>query len=381
MRVVHFITSLKIGGAEAALYNLLKNFDHTQNEHIIIYFYMGENFNKIKQLGIKTYKIDGLISIYDPFALIKILLLIKKLKPDVLHTALWSANILGRIVAKLLNIPVICDYHGNVSSQSKLRNLLEQKTIKIPTYFVAVSKSVKKDFEETLTSKCNKKLQNTILQKLILIQNGIDMDSIMQQICTNNINRKSFGFDENDFVIGTVGRLEPIKSYNILLLAFAEFIKKLPSENHTNIKLCIVGGGSEMENLKKLAEKLNIAKNIYFTGMQANSFNFYPNFDCFALSSQSEGLSIALLEALSFGLPIITTHSNTEHDVIVNGKNGFLIKINDFKDLAEKLFLLYYNPNLKNRMKAENIALANRNFDIKASAKLFESLYQKAKRS
>ena len=66
MKIAHLITSLKVGGAESALYNFLKNCDHKKDKHVVIFFYQGSNLEKIKKLGIEVYQVRGLFSIYDP---------------------------------------------------------------------------------------------------------------------------------------------------------------------------------------------------------------------------------------------------------------------------------------------------------------------------
>jgi len=368
MKVVHLITSLKMGGAETALFNMLKQFEN-KHEHIVIYFHKGPILEKIKILGIKTYQVQ-----YNLLTIFRLFFLIKKIKPNLIHSALWSANILGRITSKLTKISLICDYHGPITDQGYFRNLVEISTINIPKQFIAVAKSVEKDFHKFISTK---KSAITLRNKMVLIQNGIDLNEINDHIIKQlGFKKENLGFDKDDFIIGSVGRHEEIKSYQVLIMAFKIFLDNIKT---SKAKLCLIGYGSKTVELKSLTKKLSLENQILFTGQRNDAFNFYPTFDCFALSSKSEGLSIALLEAMAFGLPLISTHNSSEHDLIIDGKNGFLVKPNNPQKLAETLLKFYLNPNLKSSMKKANLEIANSTFNIKLAAKRLETLYQKLK--
>jgi glycosyltransferase involved in cell wall biosynthesis len=380
MKVAHFITSLKVGGAEVGLYNLLKHLKDGKQEHFGIYFYDGPIVSKIESLGIKTYKINGLFSNYDPLAWFRFCKLIKKISPDIIHSSLWSANIMGRLVSKIFNIPIICDIHGDVFFQGKFRNLLEKMTILIPKNIVVVSKSVKKALEDNIISKIkNPKKRELLKSKISLIQNGVDVDFLINKQKNEQTLRQDLGFCDDDFIVGSVGRLEEIKSYDVLIKAFSLFLSEITSnkENFRKPKLCLVGDGSQKNKLVRLANDLGINSHVKFVGWQSDTYKFYSIFDCFVLSSKSEGLSIALLEALSFGLPLISTHLSADHDVIVDGKNGFLTPVEDEESLCLAMKKLYFDSKMVAEMKNANINLARNNFNIRKIANSYSDLYAK----
>ena len=129
--------------------------------------------------------------------------------------------------------------------------------------------------------------------------------------------------------------------------------------------------------LFELVKKINIENKVVFTGQQVDVYKYYELFDCFALSSSSEGLSIALLEALSFGLPIITTSNTKEHDVIKNNINGFIVTpSNNINNLAESILKLYLNPKLLSKIKINNIELITSKFSITQTARMYHEQYQ-----
>jgi L-malate glycosyltransferase len=357
MKIFHLITSLKIGGAESALCNFLEYEQNSNYEHHVAYFYGGKNVERLQNLKIPVYKMTGIFFLYDPVSIYRLIKLIKKIKPDVIHAALWSSTIIGRIVGKILGIPVICDIHGNCKHHGKFRNFLDKITLSIPQKCVAVSKTINKSFVETL------KISPA---KICVIENGINP----KEFASKKTSKKNLKFDENDFIVGSIGRFEKIKSYDVLIKAFALF-----SANKQNVKLCLVGDGTEKIYLEQLARSQQIKDKVVFTGLRTDAHTFYSIFDCFVLSSASEGLSIALLEALSFGLPIVTTHINTTHDVIENGKHGFIVPVNDPKEMAHALEHLYNNNELRQSMNVTNKRLVKEKFHIKRTVSKYHKLY------
>ena len=393
MKILHVITSLKIGGAESALYNLLSQFKQdNQDQHYVAYFYDGPNVEKIKNLGIQVFKIKGFFFRYDPFAYFRLKKLVKIIKPDVIHSALWSANLLSKIVAQRLRIPIICDLHSNFLHDGKLRIFLERYFLFDVQRYVAVSTTARDGFTGAVVDRLkNERKKKKIEFRICTILNGIDVDVVRKKGFEQKILRQDIGLNENDFVVGAVGRLEPIKSYDLLIKSFAELICKLQDRNietlrpvHSELvegrangaKLCIVGDGSQRTKLEKLVEELDVFDNVIFLGQKDDACGLYPLFDCFVLSSKSEGLSIALLEALCFGLPIISTTANAEHDVIVDKVNGFLVPPGGVFELAEAMEKLYKDSELRQRIGSANLELVERKFGIDEVKNSYQKLYK-----
>lgn len=366
MKIFHVITSLKIGGAESALLNFLeKDLKINNNNHIVAYFYSGPNLKKIKNLKIKTYQIKGKFYKYDYWAYKNLKNIIIKNNPDIIHSALWSSNVLSKIVAKKLNIPIICDLHSNIQFDGNIRKLIEEPTLFYANKYIAVSNSAKEGFLKTYKNK-SKELK----QRVIVINNGIEINN--QQL--NPLTKKDLGFNANDFIIGAVGRLEKIKSYNLLIKSFAIVINKINKPQ--KIKLCIVGNGSEKKKLERLVLNLNIKKHVIFTGMRQDVKNIYPIFDIFIISSKSEGLSIALLEAISFGLPIITTCQQKNHDIIKNKINGLIVKPENEFELSKAIKKLYFDKNLLTNIKNNNYNLLRPKLSIDLLISEYNKIYK-----
>jgi glycosyltransferase involved in cell wall biosynthesis len=374
MNILHLITSLKVGGAETALVNYLskvidhKIIGHDGNTHLVAYFHHGPNADKIRDLGVKIYQVSGVFSIYDPVFFFRLAKLIKFIKPDIIHSSLWSANISARLVSKFYKIPVICDLHGNSFDEGKLRNWFDRRTVNYCAKIVAVSDSVKDAYLKNIIG-----VNCSACSKLVVIKNGID---VKHKACVAPLTRKDFGLLPSDFVVGAVGRLEPIKSYDILVRAFARFLR---DNNAARAKLVIVGDGSQRQMLEDLAKSLNIEEHVVFTGFRHDAYKIYPIFDCFALSSQSEGLSIALLEAMAFSLPVITTNlDSSRHDVIKPGINGFLVCPNDIESYANAINKFFSNREMARGIGLNNAKLVRSDFCIDGVVDGYQKLYQSA---
>jgi glycosyltransferase involved in cell wall biosynthesis len=376
VKILHIITSLKIGGAESALYNLLcKMMLNKNEEHQVVYFYNGPTNGKIQELRIKTHCIKGFVCMYDIGSLVKLNKIIKSYSPDILHSSLWSANIIGRIMGKKFGIPVICELHDQFFMDSNIRCWLECKTSNLSNKIIAVADGIKQSYITNITRKVGTKTLSQILHKIMVIKNGIDAIDLVTKATIKPLDKEAIGFKNSDFVVGAVGRLEPIKSFDLLIKSFYIALQTIDVKTGKNLKLCIVGGGPEFDKLKKMISKLNLENNVSLAGPRNDACRFYPIFDCFAISSQTEGLSIALLEALSFGLPIITTNDGSKHDVISNGIHGLIVPKNNPDALSKAILQVFQNQQLIDKMRIENIKLINSSFNINSVAKQYEKLY------
>lgn len=370
MTILHFITSLKVGGAETALYNLLEYWMQRRddNRHAVLYIYDGPYVERIRALGIPVYQLKGAISPYDPVGWWRFKKIIASLRPDVIHSALWSANVMANIISRVSGVPLVCDLHGNCAHYGKTRNRIMRAAYRVGRgHPVAVSPSVQKSFDHIIKNPTG----------AILIRNGVPIEKILARAQEKKIERRDLGLDDDTFVVGSVGRLHPVKRYDVLMHAVARC-----AQRGTKIALVLVGDGPERAKLEADARLLSAP--VIFTGEQQNPYPFYRLFDCFALSSQTEGLSIALLEALCFGLPIVTTHDSHEHPVIVDGVNGYVVvdtgchdwdhRVNYFAHALERLFS---NGIIVDSMREKNYSLARGQFCIENVVHQYEMLYKK----
>lgn len=362
-----------MGGAEAALFHFLEYAKkHHASEHAVAYVHSGPFVDRIKKLGIPVYDVSGWLLTYDLGTYVKLFNIIRAYKPNLLHTSLWSANMLGRMLAYRFSLPLISEVHGDCRVVSaRWKNWVDAQMVVGMTRhkLVAVAQGVRDAYQTAVLDTIKEPLvRDACVRQLMVISNGIDGAGLRQRAAANPLTRVEFGLGDNDFVIGSVGRFELVKSYDVLLQAFKK--AWLPG-----MKLFLVGNGSQRSKLEQMAQDLEIASLVVFVGQRIDAYRFYPLFDVFALSSQTEGLSIALLEALAFGLPIVTTNDGPKHEVLVDGRNGLLVPINDVDAYAAALRKLMKLPTLGMMMSQENNVLSQ-SYDLAKVADQYQDLYR-----
>jgi len=172
-------------------------------------------------------------------------------------------------------------------------------------------------------------------------------------------------------VIGSVGRLEPVKDYGTLIHSFAELRKRSTQDMH----LVFIGEGCEREGLEALSSELGLDKDISFLGMCHDIDAILPVFDVFVLSSLSEGTSVSLLEALACGIPAIVTTVGGNPDIVTDGHNGLLCRPGDVLDLRDKMATLVNRNQLRDTMGGNARESALTRFSLDAMMRKHEEIY------
>lgn len=366
LNVVHMTASLNIGGAEAVLCSLLENMNDGVH-HEVIAFRDGPYAQRIRAVGISVHIIDGFLCRYDPIFWIRVIRLVKQLEPDCIHSLLWASNCGARIIGKLLSIPVISGMHNNMIINGKFRDFIDKCTLPFADRIIAVHEDV---YESIIArSKKHARLPFSI------IHNGIDEKQINAQASAHARSRHEFKLNDDHFIIGAVGRWIAIKRYSLLIRQFAIVYKKYP-----HIRLFLIGYGPEEDNLRALADGCGCSEAINFIVHQ-QAFGYFPLFNCFVLPSLTEGLSIALLEAMSFGLPCLVTHSAHKHPVIKSGYNGLLASSTIDTDLGISLIKLIEDPVLSKRLGENGKETVRSQFSVATMAEQYKNVFFQAARS
>lgn len=360
MKIVHIITSLKRGGAESLLVDFLAHPLSAKAEHTVIFFHDGPNRTRLEELGITCYPIKGAFCLYDPLFFLRLYMLVKKLRPACIHSWLWSANIASRIVGTLLRIPVLNSFHLGVDQDGFFRNCFDRLTHHMPDRLIAVSQGV----SDSLTTKFS---IYKPAERLKVIKNGIDVQNIIAQSQKNSIDRRMLGLDEHHFVIGSVGRWIVRKNYSFLVDVFAQLVHR-----HATMRLVLVGVGQQKELLQqRIAYHAIESKVVLVEGQPA--LGYYPTMDCFVQTSFKEGISIALLEAMSCSLPCVLTEPSGAHEVIVHDYNGLLVPSYEINAVAAALEQLFFNKTLVTMLGNNAVKTMHDNFGL---APMIDSYYR-----
>lgn len=208
-------------------------------------------------------------------------------------------------------------------------------------------------------------------QRLISQYYGIPAEAVPVVHNPVNINRFSSkaGTRDGVFRFITAGRFSVVKNQKMMYQAFFEFLKK-----GYDARLTMLGSGEEAENLKCLAEELDISDRIDYAGFVENVEDYLTKADVFLLSSDYEALPLALLEAMAAGLPIVATDVGGVRDIVTD--NGILVPAKDACAMAQAMEMLYQDDLLRRNMsqKAMNHVAA---FDISNTAAGYSEVYRR----
>lgn len=255
---------------------------------------------------------------------------------DVVHTHKPKDNVLGalagiisggsRIVRTLHGAPE--PFQGMKSVKMGFYEFLDRVVIKLMiSKVILVSLDLKNCAEK-----------NWGLRRVECIHNGIDLASLRSQTA-RVVKRRELCIDEDEMLIGAVGRLTAVKGHEVLIRA-----AKLLLSSGLKIKVMLVGDGPLLDPLKKNADMLGIGKAVLFVGHQENVPDFLEAMDIFALPSLHEGIPMALLEALALERPVVATRVGGIPEVVVHGVNGLLVNPSDPVLLANSIRELIEDP-------------------------------------
>lgn len=297
--------------------------------------------NKIIYLpGIKTGIYETkLTGIYSK----KAMKIIKEWNLDVIHSQTeFGVGYFSRIVAKKLNLPIVHTYHTlyedyvHYVTHGHFDNFAKKLAIKITKYYC------EKRCDELIvpTDKIKDLFINkyNIIKQVNVIPTGIDIDKFkITPSMKKNIQtiKNKYKIKDTDFVIGSVGRIAPEKSFDKLLYNIKDMIKV-----NTNIKVLLVGGGPDLDNLKKLTKKLNLENYVIFTDKIDYDLvpTYFNIFNVVVSFSKTETQGLTIIEGLAASKPTLCIEDDSFRAMIEPNYNGYLFKNDtEFKNYIFKL--------------------------------------------
>jgi len=334
IKIFYFITDLGIGGAEKLLVSILSKLDKNKYLPVVCCLYGGELLNRIRELNIKVIDLK-VKSKLDFSALLKLYCLLKQEGPDIIHTHLFHATIIGRIIARFAGVPIIIStQHYSSSFHGRLGMLADKLTAPLTDQIIAVSGAVKKFCveEEGITS-----------TKVRIIYNGIDLNSNSHD--KGGLDLKKQLFLGNEPIIGTVGRFVEIKGYKYLFYAAKDIIKQYP-----NVKFILLGYGPLKNKLTKLTIELGLSDKVIFLDPAIKVTDFLSILDVYVLPSLSEGLSITLLEAMAMSKPVVVTNVGGNPEVVKDCETGLMVPARDPNSLSKAIISILKDRNFALKM-------------------------------
>jgi glycosyltransferase involved in cell wall biosynthesis len=208
------------------------------------------------------------------------------------------------------------------------------------------------------------------------VLNGIPVERFTWSPERRTQARKALGLQEHDLVIGCVGRLVSLKNHHRMVAVMPELLPR-----HPNLKLVIVGDGERAQALQEQVSEAGLNRSVILAGQRTQISDLLPAFDIFAQPSQTEGLSIALLEACATALAVVATRVGGNPEIIQDGQTGVLIAVDDNRALTQALARLLDDPVMRHKLGQQAQQWVQDNASSTALQQAYDRCYLAAIRS
>lgn len=363
LKVMMVAVGLEIGGTEKQILDIASRLDRRRFEVIVCALKgMGTIGNECRDRGIRVLALGGRGK-WDVRVSFRLWQILRNEQPDIIHTFLYLANILGRIVGRFLKIPVVIgSYRGVEIWMSWPCVLLDRLTARWVHTMTCCSLAVRQSMLSRVGG---------APEKYVAIYNGID---VVRFGGRTSLTRADVGLSDGMPVIGTVCRLdEPVKGLTSLLHAFALLLKEPEMDG---CRLLMIGDGRSRASLEGLALALGISKQVVFAGMRRDVEKVLPLIDLFVLPSQYEGFGIAIIEAMAASRPVVATAVGGIPEIVIQGETGLLVPPGDIAGLAEAMCSVLNHPERANAYGAAGLRRVRKRFSIEVAVKRHEELYE-----
>lgn len=320
MNILFGITGLAMGGAENQVVNLTEALA-TRGHKVTLAYILEPALVLPRSEQVKVVWLGGTKSPAGMMkAYVNLAKLIKQSKPDVVHSHMFHANILSRLVRLVSKVPrLVCTAHSN-NEGGKLRMLAYRMTDRLAHEFTNVSQGAVESFE---------RLKAAPVGRMLATHNGIDT----QRFCFNPVARQQLRSElvvQHSKVFIAIGRFHEAKDYPNLLDAFSMF-----SRNQPDSQLLIVGDGELRPQIEQQIKALGLQTRVILLGIRKDVPELLSAADVFVLSSAWEGFGLVVAEAMAAERVVIATDSGGVAEVL--GGNGFLVAPRDSEALAENM--------------------------------------------
>jgi glycosyltransferase involved in cell wall biosynthesis len=354
--IFHLIPDLGLGGAQRALCYLAGAMDHSRFRLTVAYWGADHDLcHALGRAGVEVVRLDGvgasLLRLAEALARE-----LRLARPDILHTHLFDADLVGVLTAQILGIRHCCSTIHSFSFFSTRFHRWRYRWLLGP--FVSRFFPVSRALGAFLVQRCR-----VPASQVQVILNGINTAAF----AGSPQRQQSAGADP---VIGTLARLDSRKGIRFLVDAFARLQQRLP-----DARLIVGGAGEEREGLERLVEALGVARRVAFIGRVRNPEEFYRQLDCFVLPSLDEGFGLVVLEAMAAGLPVIATRVGGVPEIIEHGRNGLLVEPADAGAIADAIHTLCASPEQRKRL-VEGARQTSLRFDIVRTAAEVQLAYE-----
>lgn len=367
IRILHVVDSLGKGGLENGLVNLISRLDPHRFEHVVCAMRrLGPNAERVEAAGAQVLCLGG-AQAGSRFQIGTLVRTIRDVNPDLVHSRNWAA-IETVLAGKWFGARgVIHSEHGleadTAIAEPWRRNCFRRLAFEAADRVLSVSNQLR-DLHARRTG--------FPARRITVIHNGVDSERFQPNPPLRASIRAELGIAEDQFCIGCVGNLTPVKDYRTALSAAAAFNKACK-----DWRLLVIGEGAERGQLEEFVQAHPEWKDrVTFLGLSHRVPELLAAMDVYVSSSVIEGISNSLLEAMASGLPSVASAVGGNPEVVVNGESGLLFPAGDFNRLAEQLLLLRQKPDLRARLSQQARRRVREEFSIDSMVRSYQEVYE-----
>jgi glycosyltransferase involved in cell wall biosynthesis len=360
--VLHIIKSLGRGGAEMLLQETLKYHDRESFEFHYIYFLPWKH-----QMVEGIRKEGGIVTNFSASNNIRIMMKYRQILEyihnnniDLIHCHLPWAGFLGRLLHQLSGIPVLYTEHNKQERYHFITRTLNKLTFNRQTLAIAVSQDV--------ASSIQKNIQPSIPVRTIL--NGVNVELFKRNEELGRQCRAKYGIPQDAILLGNVAVFRSQKRLKEWVTLFSKVRERVP-----NVKACLVGEGLLRQEIEEHISQSGVANDIILPGLQTDVHPWLSAIDIFVMTSEFEGLPIALLEAMSMGCAAVCTDAGGIKEVIRNQTDGIIFPVADWQKMEEELVKIIQDPLLLDKWKGASRKRVEESFNIRNMVQETEKLY------
>lgn len=371
IKVYHLIKGLGRGGAEMLLPETLRTHDAERFDFRYAYFlpHKGQVAEDLRELG---KEVDCFAATNNLAILAKVPAVARKAREwgaDVIHCHLPIAGVVGRLVGRLTGIPIVYTEHNKQERYHVATRKLNLATLGWNKYVIACSGDVKESIDR------HKDMNGTPVTTLL---NAVNTDRFTPSgdHGTRGRARNGINIPEDRTVIGTVCVFRTQKRLD----RWIALAKRL-ADDYPKLHFAIVGDGPEEDMLRGRIREYGLDERVTLPGRIAEVRPWLAAMDIYLMTSEFEGLPIAMMEAMSSGLPVVATRAGGIGEAITDGEDGFLTEIEEWEQLEAPLRRLIEDTNLCTRIGTAARERIKRDFSIERMTAELEAIYEQVSKA
>lgn len=361
-RVLFVITGLGWGGAESQVIDLARGFQaRGWNVMVATLLRHAPRRDVLRHAGIEVRTLGMKRGIPNPWALFRLVRIVREFRPTVVHAHMVHANLLARLARLMVDMPVLITSAHSVHEGARWRYIAYRVTDRLTDLTTNVSHAA---------------VQSSIARgacspdRIRFMPNGIDLDRFKPDESLRTTTRNVLNVTER-FVWVAIGRLEEPKDYPNMLRAFAQVV------THSNNPVLLIVGTGPLENeLKSYAGTLGLTDAVRFLGTRTDIPALLSAADAFVMSSAWEGLPIVLLEAAASALPIVATNVGGNAQIVADGESGVIVEPRNSAALGKAMLrIMSLTDQERRNMGALGARMVRETYEISNVVMDWEALY------